>query len=70
MLVYVNVALAILEDVPMSVLSLLWMLRSGQEADLTLLISIMMGSGMVCVYASLALVLVGVNIGVSNLMQM
>jgi hypothetical protein len=46
-LVYVNAGLAVFEDVPMSVLSVLWLIKVGGTPSPMVLISMMMGAGMV-----------------------
>ena len=51
-LVYVGVGLAVFEDIPMTILALLWLARVGGEPDATVLISMMMGAGMVRIGSS------------------
>ena len=47
-LVWVNVGLAVCEDIPMLILTLLYITKLDQKPDLMMLISMMMSAGMVC----------------------
>ena len=48
-LVWVNVGLAVCEDMPMLILTLMYINNLGKKPDAMMLISMMMSAGMVCV---------------------
>ena len=47
-LVWVNVGLAVCEDIPMLILTLMYINKLDRRPDLLMLISMMMSAGMVC----------------------